>query len=698
MIIGTAGHIDHGKTTLVRALTGVDTDRLKEEKARGISIDLGFAYLPAPDGSVLGFIDVPGHEKFVHNMLAGATGIDFVLLVIAADDGVMPQTLEHLAIVDLLGIKRGLVALTKADLATPERREQAADEIRQALATTQLADAEILSVSTVTGEGIEDLRQRLFAEAHASHARSSRGRFRLAVDRCFTLTGTGTVVTGTVLSGSVSVGDRVLVSPAGLEARVRSIHAQDRPTDRGQAGERCALNLAGEGITKDAIARGAMILDPTLHAPTDRIDVSFKLLPMETKPVTQWMPVRLHHASAEVGARVVLLGDAPIPPGGEAFIQLVLEKPIAAAAGDRFVLRDTTAQRTIGGGTFLDLRAPPRKRRTPERLAQLAACAIADSQAALSALLERPPYFVELSAFARDRALAEEDVATLVERCDARVVPVANAVLALSAARALTLKTSLLATLTQFHADHPDLPGIGLEPLRMQMQPRLPAPAFISFLQGLSKAGEIALDGAWVRLAGHEVRLTAEDEKLWRKIGPLLGGGERFRPPRVRDIAGLLDVREPDVRRLLKLLGRMGKVDEVAHDHFFLRATVAEMVDIIVDLGTAALNGQFTAAQFRDRVDNGRKVAIQILEFFDRHGVTLRRGDLRRINKHRLDLFRRTGDSADQPTASERSAATQSGRESSPVGRPDFKSGRGREPVLGGFDSLSLPPHSRRAG
>ncbi len=690
MIVGTAGHIDHGKTSLVRVLTGVDTDRLKEEKARGISIDLGFAYLPAPDGSVLGFVDVPGHEKFVHNMLAGASGIDFVLLAIAADDGVMPQTLEHLAIVDLLGIERGLVALTKADLASPERRAQVAEEIRQTLVATRLAGADILPVSTVSGEGIDDLRRRLCGAAHTIHARSARGRFRLAADRSFTLPGTGTVVTGTVLSGAVSVGDRLMVSPAGLEARVRSIHAQDRPTELGRAGERCALNLAGDGISKDAISRGQMIVDPLLHAPADRIDATLKLLASESKPVNQWMPVRLHHAASEVGARIVLLGDTPVPPGGEATVQIVLERPIAAAAGDRFVLRDTTAQRTIGGGKFLDLRAPARKRRTPERLAQLAAYALADPQAALASLLELSPYYVDLSAFARDRALGNDGIALLIERCQALTVPTSSGTLLLSAANWLALKRGLLARLEKFHKEHPDLPGIGLEPLRLQLLPRLPAPGFISFLQGLARASEIGLDGAWVRLAGHAVRLVAEDEKLWSRIAPLLGGEERFRPPRVRDIAGLIDVNEADVRRLLKLLGRMGKVDEVAHDHFFLRGTVGEMVEIIVDLSAQATSGQFTAAQFRDRVDNGRKVAIQSLEFFDRHGVTLRRGDLRRINKHRLDLFRRPTEAG--------AGKFISGRESSPVGRPDFKSGRGREPVLGGFDSLSLPPYSGRAG
>ena len=685
MIIGTSGHIDHGKTALVRALTGVETDRLKEEKARGISIDLGFAYLPAPDGSVLGFVDVPGHERFVHNMLAGATGIDFVILVVAADDGIKPQTHEHLAIVDLLGIERGIVALTKTDLAAPSRQVEVSADIVRLLKSTQLADARVFPVSAVSGAGISDLRAHLFEAARTVRARAASGRFRLAVDRSFTLTGAGTIVTGTILSGAVSNGDRVMVSPTGLTARVRSIHAQNQPSPRGVAGQRCALNLVGENVSKDAISRGDVVLDPELHAPTDRIDAELRLLASERKPVSQWMPARLFHAAAEIGARLVLLEDAPLGPGQAGRVQLVLDRPIAAATGDRFVVRDTTNQRTIGGGTFLDLRAPTRKRRTPERLAQLRAHNIADPETALAMMLGIAPRFVELSAFARDRALSGIQIQEIIERLSIVTSQALDGMFALSAPVWLELKRTLLSKLEEFHADNPDLPGIGLERLRLQLEPRLPAPALLSVLHGLVRTKDIALDGAWVRLASHEVRLTDEDEKLWAKIAPLLSGLDRFRPPRVRDIATLLALREIEVRRLLKLLGRMGRVDEVAHDHFFLRATVAEMVGIILNLSQTQPLGQFTASQFRDRVGNGRKVAIQILEFFDRHGVTLRRGDLRRINKHRLDLFRRLPEG-------QLNYARNSGGDSSPVGRPDFKSGRGREPVLGGFDSLSLPP------
>lgn len=643
MIIGTAGHIDHGKTALVGALTGVDTDRLKEEKARGISIDLGFAYLPTEAGT-LGFIDVPGHEKFIHTMLAGASGIDAALLIVAADDGVMPQTREHLALVNLLGIRRGIVALTKADLADQDRRAQVSAEIAALIEGTGLEGVEIVPVSSVTGEGVDDLRERLIALARAFHGRAGEGRFRLAVDRCFTLAGAGTVVTGTVLSGAVRVGDIVSVSPPGITARVRSIHAQNRRAEEGRAGDRCALNLAGEGIAHDAIHRGDMVLDPALHAPSLRIDASVTVLAGEPKPLGAWFPVRLHHASVEVGARLVPLSDEALAPGGGGLAQLVLDTPVAAAVGDRYVIRDTSAQRTIGGGRFLDLRAPARKRRTPERLAQLAVLDGDDPQVVLAGLLELDPYHLDLDAFVRDRALEAGAPERLTAGLGLILLGTPGARLALSARRWALYREALLESLAAFHAANPDLAGMGAEKLRLALAPRLPKPAFMEALRRLAGEGGLVLEGAWVRLAGHEVRLTRADELLWDAIAPRLGGMERFRPPRVRDIAGLSGEAEGDIRRLMKLLARLGRVDEVAHDHFFLRASVAELVGMAAELASASPDRQFGASAFRDRVERdaapaGRKVAIQILEFLDRHGVTLRRGDQRRINPHRLDLF-----------------------------------------------------------
>jgi selenocysteine-specific elongation factor len=662
MIVGTAGHIDHGKTSLVKALTGVDTDRLKEEKARGITVDLGFAYLPYGNGDrVIGFVDVPGHERFVHTMLAGAGGIDFALLVVAADDGVMPQTREHLAILDLLGVRRGLVALSKSDLADAERIAEVTAELHEMLADTALEEAPVMPVSAHTGQGMEALKAALaYAEA-ATAEPVETGAFRLAVDRSFTLSGAGTVVTGTVLSGSVAVGDQLVVSPSGLAARVRSIHAQNRPAERGLTGQRCALNLAGRDISKEAVSRGDMVVASALHAPTDRIDAVFRVLSGEPKPLGTWFPARLHHGSAEVGVRLVPLGD-PIEPGGGGLVQLVLDRPIAAAVGDRFILRDVSAQRTIGGGRFLDLRAPSRKRRSPERIAQLEALSERDPVSAFARLLKIAPFQVELNGFLRDHALdALATDAVLIEAEGTRV--------ALAQEGWAAFRKSLLDELARYHEENADQQGIGRERLRMLVQPRLPPPSFKVALDRQAKAGEIVLEGAFLRLPGHEVRLDPADEELYARIAPLLGAEARFRPPRVRDIAGLLGVAEPEVRRLLKACARLGRVDQIAHDHFFLRATTAEMVGIAIDV---AGQDEFSAAAFRDRMDNGRKVAIQILDFFDRQGVTLRRGDLRRINPHRVDLY---------------------GGESSPVGRPDFKSGWGSETVPGGFDSHSLPPN-----
>jgi selenocysteine-specific elongation factor len=686
VIVGLAGHIDHGKTALVKALTGVAGDRLKDEKARGITIDLGFAYMPTRSGRPIGFIDVPGHERFVHTMLAGASGIDFALLTIAVDDGIMPQTREHLAILDLLGVDRGAVVLTKADLASPERLEDVAQQAKALIAPTTLAHAEVLMVSALTGAGVDALRAHLEVGAVAVRDRAAGQRFRLAVDRVFTLSGVGVVATGTVLSGSVHLGDRIQLSPSGLFARVRSLHAQNRPAEAAHAGERCALNLAGPGVTKDAIRRGDVALDPELHAPTDRIDARIRVLPTEKKPVGQWFPVRLHHAAAEAGARIVLFDDKPIAPGEEADVQLVLDRPIAAAAHDRFVVRDVSAQRTLGGGVFLDLRAKARGRRTPERREQRAALALADASASFAALLETPPFAFDVAAFARDRALSAERGDQLASELGLVTLESGDSRIAVTLERWALFTSTMLERIGVHHAEHPDLQGLGREQLRITSKPKLSEPAFDVALRKLVHSGRLVLDGAFVRLPSHEVQLTPEDKAAWEMIAPLLGGQQRFRPPRVRDLAAATGRAETDLRRVLKRAGRMGWADEVAHDHFFLRSTVREMTTIVADLSAAAKDGSFSAAQFRDQVDNGRKVAIQILDFFDRHGLTLRKGDERRINRHRLDLFGPPCQSGDE-----------SGGESSPVGRPDFKSVWGSEPVSGGFDSHSLPPISDHA-
>lgn len=681
MIVGTAGHIDHGKSSLVMRLTGVDPSRLKEEKARGITIDLGFAYWPRSNGEIIGFVDVPGHERLVHNMLAGATGIDYVLLVVAADDGVMPQTREHLAIVDLLGLQYGVVALNKCDLVTPERLATVTTDIQNVLLGTTLEGCEIIPVSAATGEGVDLLAAHLDAALGRVKSRPKTGLFRLAVDRSFTLAGLGTAVTGTVLSGSVQINDRVLVSPSGLEARVRSIHAQNQPVERGEAGQRCALVLSGPQISKEAVHRGDVILDPVLHAPTARIDATLRVLASEPRPITQWFPVKVHHAAAEVPGRVVLLQDEPIAPGDSAFVQLVLERPIAAAAGDRFIIRDTTSSRTIGGGILIDLRAPERRRRTPERRATLLGLAEQDPVTALQRVLSVPGSWIDLDAFFRDRAMGEEAAAAVTSELGLVTLPYGNSRAAMLPQNWERFRQRIGELLDGFHEKNPEKPGIGLEQLRQASdKPPLPVPIFTAALRKLIEAGEVALDRTWVRRPGHEVKFSPEEEQIWQGIKPMLAH-ERFRPPRVRDIANAMDIPEAFVRRLLHMAARRGDVDEIAHDHFFLRSTVQEMAQIAIDIAAKSPTGKFTAAEFRDRLQNGRKVAIQILEFFDRHGFTIRRQDLRRINPARIEFF--------APKAQE-----QDGGVPLPVERPDFKSGWGRQTVSGGFDSHPPPPTS----
>ena len=347
MIVATAGHIDHGKTALIKALTGVDADRLPEEKKRGITVDLGFAYSRDAAGRSLGFVDVPGHEKLVRTMLAGATGVDFVILVVAADDGIMPQTREHLAILDLLGIRRGVVAVTKTDKVEPGRVGAVMAEVHARLAGSGRAEAAILPLSAHSGDGMAALTQALAEAAAGTPARQDGGRFRLAIDRAFTVSGTGLVVTGTVHAGRVVPGDRLLLAPRGREIRVRGLRAQNEAAEAGAAGQRCALAIAGPRVEKADITRGDWIVDPAIAAPTSRADVWLRVLPGEGRALRHWTPVHVHIGSADLSGRIVLLEGSSLAPGETALGQIVLDQPTVALQGDRFVLRDQSAQCTI---------------------------------------------------------------------------------------------------------------------------------------------------------------------------------------------------------------------------------------------------------------------------------------------------------------------------------------------------------------
>jgi selenocysteine-specific elongation factor len=626
MIVGTAGHIDHGKTALVKALTGVDADRLKEEKARGITIDLGYAYSDLGNGRQLGFVDVPGHERFVHNMLAGATGIDAALLVVSAAEGIKPQTVEHLQIMDLLGLDRGLVALTKSDLVNDDQLLERMAEVETLLASTALEGAEIIPVSAMTGQGVEELKSKLLELGESG--KGTTGYARLAVDRCFLLSGAGVVVTGTVHAGEIKVGDHLLLTPSGLEARVRSLHAQNRAAEVGHAGERCALNLSGPRLSREAVKRGDWVVGPELHAPTERLDVDLKLLASETQPLKHWSPVHVHLGAAHVMGRVALLGGDQLAPGTDGLAQIVLEEKVGALAGDRVILRDPSATRTLAGAAVVDPFGPSRNRRTPRRLAELGALRQPNSTV-LPALLREDAGHVDLARFGVARNLRAAEIERLLAEAGGTKVGGFGLLTETLAA----VREDFAATLKTFHEANTDALGLPAERLRVALKKRWPPVVFAALLEHEVTAKTVTVDGALVRLPGHSLKLGAKDEVLWQKIAGDLQR-DRFKPPRVRDFAQVYDAPEPNVRRLLRQLAKIGRVVEVAPDQFFLRPVVAEMIGI-----AHALGNDFTAAQFRDRLDNGRKLAILILEFFDRHGITIRRGDLRRTVPQKLGQY-----------------------------------------------------------
>jgi selenocysteine-specific elongation factor len=617
MIIGTAGHIDHGKTTLVRALTGVDTDRLPEEKRRGISIELGYAYLHAPDGVSLGFVDVPGHERLLHTMLAGATGIDHALLVVAADDGVMPQTREHLAVVALLGVREATVAITKIDRLDEAVREARLAEVRAdiaaLLAPTPLAQAPMLAVSATTGEGIDALRERLLDMARQEHAREDDLAFRLAVDRAFTLSGVGTVVTGTVFSGTVRIGDELRVVPGDRTVRVRGIHAQNQKAESAHAGQRCALALAG--VTKDEMHRGDWVCAPAIALATDRIDVLLTLWPDEAKPLRSGATVHAHLGASDVMASVALLDRDALASGETAFAQLVLREAVGAWHGDRGVLRDASATRTVAGVRVLDPFAPVRYRRTPERLRTLAAWAIDDRDARVAALLHNAPLGVDTARMARALSLADEAAMPLPDDA-VRIDHTAIAQTHLD-----MLEEQIAGRLADFHRTAPDEVGPDARRLKRLAGPRTDDSLWRHALDALVARGALVRSGTWLHLPDHAARLNEAEQKLAQKLLPRLADGG-FDPPWVRDLAKDCAVSEPMVRQTLASLARRGEAFQVVRDLYYPLATIERLAALARD----CLDGPegLQAASFRDATGLGRKRAIQLLEFFDRVGFTRR--------------------------------------------------------------------------
>jgi selenocysteine-specific elongation factor len=630
VIVATAGHIDHGKTTLVKALTGVDTDRLPEEKARGISIDLGFAYWKTGSGDTIGFVDVPGHERFIRNMLAGVCGIDYVMLIVAADDGVMPQTVEHLHIVDLLNVARGVAVITKTDRVTAERAAEVAADVRGLLAATKLASVPVFPVSAVSGDGMDVLRSELTSAAKAHAQREHAGRhFRYAVDRAFIIAGSGTVVTGTIFNGAVALGDKLMLSPGGIDVRVRAIQKQGKAAQQAAAGERCALNLTG--VELEQVGRGDWVVAPAVHAPTQRIDVRLQVLASEPQPVRHWTPVHLHLGTADVTARIAIRRGASVAPGGSALVQLIADQPLAALHGDRFIVRDQSAARTIGGGSVIDPFAPATRRHTQIRLAQLTALENSDPAIAFGGLLACSPSGVDVAQFERTFNLTPERVAALLQQSGAVTIGTDKHV-ALPRATVDTVKQRVFDALTQFHRESPQALGAEIETLRKTLAPALAAASFSALLRALADDRKIEVSGSSARIAQHVATANPADEKMWQSIKPVLDAAG-FNVPPLRELAPAAQLKEAMLKDFLHRKSRTGEVIRVTPERFYPRTTLAQLAAVAQVVAHAAPNGQFTAAQFRDYSGVGRGLAIEILECLDRLGITQRIGDARKMRK-----------------------------------------------------------------
>lgn len=632
MIVATAGHVDHGKTLLVKALTGVDTDRLPEEKKRNLTIDLGFAYLPLDDAETIGFVDVPGHERFIRNMLCGVAGIDFALLIVAADDGPMPQTEEHIAILDKLEVKRGAVALTKIDRVPEERAAEAAEEAEIALAGTTLENAETFPVSAVTGQGVLALKSHLAAAARGLPRRPAAGNFRMAVDRSFEVVGAGLVVTGTVFSGTVATGDRVQAGD--IEARVRGIRAQNAQTDEGRAGQRCALNLAGAGLDRSRVGRGDWVRAGETPAPARKIDVRLEALRSERRPLAHWTPVHVHLGASETTGRVAILEGERIPPGADSLAQLVLDRPVLAVCGDRFIVRDQSARRTIGGGRVIDIFPPARGRARPERLAFLEAMEEADDGSALSQLLELAADGLNLDRFAAARNLSPEDRASLPTLLPMKTVASRSGTFGFSEERWSAVRDAVLEGLAAWHRKRPDSVGPGENRLLAGTGVRLPPDAAMAVGAALAREGAVVKEGLGVRLPTHRPSLHGADAANWKKIRPLL---DELRPPALSEIAaGVAD----DVRKVESLLvraGRHGLVVRISKNRFFLPETLLRLGEIAERAADG--EGTITAAAFRDASQIGRNLTIEILEFFDKVKFTRRVGDGHELMRPAADAF-----------------------------------------------------------
>ncbi len=629
-IIGTAGHIDHGKSALVRALTGIDTDRLPEERERGISIELGFAFFDLGDGDKAGIVDVPGHERFVRQMLSGAQGFDIVLVVVAADDGVMPQTEEHFEIVHLLGVRRAVFVMTKRDLVDAARAAEVRDDIAILAAGTPFEDSPVFEVSSTSGEGVDDLAAYLRTVLSELERDTQPGPFRMPLDRVFVIKGHGVVTTGTAAGGSVAAGDELLVLPEHKPVRVRSVQVHGETVERAWTGQRVALNLSG--VSKDDLSKGDTLATPGADVSTRRFDAHVEIRPSAGAAVASHDRVRLHIGTDEVAGRIIWLGGIEtVAPRKHAYAQVTASHAVAAYPGDRFVLRDETAQRTLGGGVVIVSNAP-RHRRSESNLPDLLSLLESGDDT------QRVETFLELGT-GIGRPPAEVGLATGLDRDRLRgVVAASPGLLALpddgsplliaTAQRYQDCVSRITAKLQEYHSAQPAQAGMELEQLRKESGIDIDARLFRGLVEVLEGREEVVRRGSKVALAGHEVSVGGADEDLATKLlGTLVDSG--FMPPAVKDLAPQLEVTPAKLADLINVLVGRGQAVRVSGDLVFASGVVSDIAEKLRRHLEA--EGEISASGFRDLISASRKYCIPLLGYFDSEGLTVRSGDVRRL-------------------------------------------------------------------
>lgn len=638
IVLGTAGHVDHGKTSLIRALTGMETDRLKEEKKRGITIELGFAYLDLPCGHRLGIVDVPGHEKFVKNMVAGVTGMDLVAFIIAADEGIMPQTIEHFEICRLLGVKKGMVVLTKKDMVEEDWLDMVQEEIREFCEGSFLEDAPIIPVSSITGEGIDTVLATLDEFVRQHNFQEVFGPFRLPVDRVFAMKGFGAVVTGTSISGRTNIGEDLRIYPSENVAKVRGIQVHSQSVETVEAGHRTAINL--QGVDTATIERGMVLATPDCLQPNFMLDCQLLYLASNAKSLKHRKRVRVHLGTAEIIGRVSLIDRDELEPGKEAGVQLLLENPIAVWPDDHFVIRSYSPVATIGGGRVLGNVSPRKRKRlteTDRAYNQQVFQTLADGS-----LEERALVFLRESGA---RGLTFDDLAIRLGTFGKHLKKALNEPLSTkkmvvvdSAAQryvdveiAEKTKKEMLESLAKYHKSNPLLTGLVREELRLSIGKVIDQKVFAYCLNELLRKGDIVQEESMIRLAHHEVALKADEEELQRE---LLSWYESrgLSTPTVRETMDrFAEYSEKMVKSVLDLLLREGKLVKISETLYYERVLINELVENVMN--EIRSKGEIDAPAFKNLTGLTRKFSIPILEYLDRIKLTIRVGDARILRK-----------------------------------------------------------------